>query len=95
MITGGRARKVKLMIPVSDDEYIRPNKRGVSPSELIRRYAHSRKHMQRLLRLAERMEQEEARLHKIYGEAPKGSLRGSARLDAAAIRGVLAAIEGA
>ena len=38
MITGGRARKGKLMIPVSDDKYIQPIKRGVSPSELNERY---------------------------------------------------------
>ena len=67
-----------------------------SQSELIKALCPpSRKHVQRLRSLAERMDKAETYLQDKYGDAKKNSLRASARLDAAAIRGVLAAIEGA
>jgi hypothetical protein len=55
--------------------------------------ARVRKDVQRLIRMAEKMEAEEARKQAIYGDASKGSIRGSAKLDAKALRSVLASLE--
>ena len=43
----------------------------------------------RLQRIVDRMEAEEARLQRIYGDATKGSVRGSFRLDYKALKNVL------
>lgn len=49
--------------------------------------------IQRLRRIAERIEMEESRLQRLYGDAGKASIRGSGRLDAKAIRDILGYLE--